>query len=92
MKYVVIKYFTDLTDRGYAYHVGDEFPRQGVSVSQKRIEELSSDKNRRHTPLIKAVESASPSPEKVVEDVKTDESTPSVSEAQEKPKKSRRRK
>ena len=51
----VIKHFTDLQDEGYAYSVGDEFPRKGKKVSKARLEELSSDKNKRHTPLIEEV-------------------------------------
>ena len=51
----VIKHFTDLQDEGYAYSVGDEFPRTGKKVSKARLEELSSDKNKRHTPLIEEV-------------------------------------
>ena len=50
-----IKYFTDLQDNNYAYHVGDDFPREGLSVSPKRLAELSSDKNRRGVPVIEEV-------------------------------------
>lgn len=56
MKYVVISYFTDLRDYDHAYNVGDEFPRQGVTVSEERIAELSSGRNKQRRPLIKAVE------------------------------------
>lgn len=55
-KFVTIKYFTDLQDNGHAYHEGDIFPREGLEVSDERIEELSTDANRRNEPLIKAVE------------------------------------
>lgn len=55
-KYEVIDFFTDLRDYDHPYNVGDEFPRQGVTVSEERIAELSSDKNRQGRPLIKAVE------------------------------------
>lgn len=55
-KYEVISYFTDLRDYDHAYNVGDEFPRQGVTVSEERIAELSSSNNKQHRPLIKAVE------------------------------------
>lgn len=55
-KYEVISYFTDLRDYDHAYNVGDEFPRQGVNVSEERIAELSSSKNKQRRPLIKAVE------------------------------------
>lgn len=55
-KYEVISFFTDLRDYDYPYNVGDEFPRQGVTVSEERLAELSSNKNKQHRPLIKAVE------------------------------------
>ncbi len=55
-RYEVISFFTDLKDYDHPYKVGDEFPRQGVTVSEERIKELSSDKNRQGRPLIRAVE------------------------------------
>lgn len=55
-KYEVIDFFTDLRDYDHPYNVGDEFPRQGVTVSEERLAELSSDKNKQGRPLIKAVE------------------------------------
>lgn len=58
--YRVIKYFTDLQDGGHAYHEGDAFPRGGFEVSEKRLMELSTNKNRRRIPLI----------EKVIEEIK----------------------
>lgn len=64
MTYRVIKSFTDMQDNGYMYHVGDLFPRMGFNVSAERIEELSTDKNRRRTPLIEAVAVEKPKPEK----------------------------
>ena len=54
--YKVIKAFTDLQDKKYAYSVGDTYPREGITVSERRLEELSSDKNKRHKPLIEKVE------------------------------------
>ena len=54
--YKVIEYFEDLKDDNYAYHAGDTFPREGVTVTQTRAKELSTSKNRRGRPLIKAVE------------------------------------
>lgn len=55
MTYEVIKYFTDLQDNDYEYNVGDVFPREDLKVSDDRIKELSTDKNRQRTPLIKPV-------------------------------------
>lgn len=57
-RYKVIGFFTDLRDYDHPYNVGDVFPRQGVIVSEERIAELSSNKNRQGRPLIKAVEVA----------------------------------
>ena len=55
--YKVIHYFTDLQDFNHPYDVGDEFPRQGVSVTEERIKELSGSLNKQKKPLIKLVES-----------------------------------
>lgn len=54
--YRVIKHFIDLHDDDYSYNVGDTFPREGVAVLDKRIEELSGCDNKQHTPLIEFVE------------------------------------
>ena len=54
--YKVLVNFTDLQDNNYRYHAGDKFPRKGAKVSDERLEELSTDKNRRHKPMIKEVE------------------------------------
>lgn len=50
--YRVVKLFTDLKDKGHLYNVGDLFPRKGLEVSEDRIAELMSSKNKQHTPLI----------------------------------------
>ena len=57
----VIKYFTDMQDNNFAYDVGDEYPRKGMSVLPSRIKELASNKNRQGCPLIEEI------PEKVEE-------------------------
>ena len=48
-------------DNNFAYQVGDEYPRKGMSVLPSRIKELASDKNRQGVPLIEEI------PEKVDE-------------------------
>ena len=53
--YEVIHFFTDLNDKNHAYHTGDTFPRDGVSVSDDRVKELSGNGNKLGLPLIKAV-------------------------------------
>lgn len=55
MQYRVIKMFTDLQDKEYAYQVGDTYPREGLSPTDERITELSTDKNRQGVPLIEAI-------------------------------------
>ena len=57
MSYKVIHYFVDLQDFNHPYHVGDTFPRAGMKVSEKRLEELASNKNKQKRPLILLVKS-----------------------------------
>lgn len=52
MGYKVIHFFNDLQDFNHAYHVGDAYPRMGVRVSDARIAELASSKNKQGKPLI----------------------------------------
>ena len=52
MSYKVIHRFADLQDFNHLYNVGDTFPRIGMKVSQSRIDELASGKNKLKTPLI----------------------------------------
>ena len=61
--YKVIKFFTDLKDHDHAYRVGDIFPRKGLTVSEERLKELSTDQNKRGIPLIEAVAEDKPEPE-----------------------------
>ena len=65
----VIKYFTDMQDNNFAYNVGDEYPRKGMSVMPSRLRELSGSDNRQGVPLIEEV--AEPKKSKTVE--KTDD-------------------
>lgn len=53
--YRVIKAFTDMQDNNFAYNVGNEYPRKGMSVLQSRINELASSKNRQGVPLIEEI-------------------------------------
>ena len=52
MKYKVIHSFADLNDNKYKYETGDEFPRPGLEVSEDRIKELSSMRNKAKMILI----------------------------------------
>ena len=73
--YKVIKHFTDMQDNNFAYQVGDEYPRKGMSVLPSRINELASDKNRQKTPLIEEIPEnvEEPKKEKKTKSVETDE-------------------
>lgn len=54
--YKVIKFFTDLHDGEHSYNVGDEFPREGVEVTEERLAELAGNNNKQGAPLIELVE------------------------------------
>lgn len=68
--YKVIKHFTDMQDGNFAYNVGDEFPRKGMSVLPSRIKELASDKNRQGVPLIEEIPDVEEAPEKKTKSTK----------------------
>ena len=68
--YKVIKHFTDLQDNNFAYQVGDEYPRKGMSVLPSRIKELASDKNRQGCPLIEEIPDVEEAPEKKTKSTK----------------------
>ena len=54
--YKVIKFFTDLHDNNYPYNVGDVFPRDGVTVTAGRLEELAGSNNKQGVPLIEYID------------------------------------
>lgn len=54
--YKALVYFEDLQDNRHPYNEGDIFPRDGLSVTEERLQELSSTKNRRKEKLIEFVE------------------------------------
>ena len=68
--YKVIKAFTDMQDNNFAYNVGDEYPRKGLSVLQSRINELASNKNRQGVPLIEEIPDVEDKPEKKTKSTK----------------------
>lgn len=75
--YKVIKLFTDLQDGRHLYNVGDTFPRDGVEVSEDRINELMGSDNKQGTPLIEEIPTgASPLAEETLEDAETDVNPP----------------
>ena len=48
----VIAYFEDLQDNSRPYNPGDVFPREGLTVTPERLNELSSSENAQKRPLI----------------------------------------
>ena len=91
--YTVIKQFIDLQDKNHPYNVGDDFPREGLKVTKERIEELSSDRNKRKKPLIEIAtsqeetkeESKAEPKEKPQEEVKKNDRSGSSKNAKSKP-------
>ena len=51
----VFKRFYDLKDNNHAYYEGDIYPHNKSKVSEKRIAELSSNKNKMGVPLIEEI-------------------------------------
>lgn len=89
-KYRVIKFFTDLQDKGYAYNVGDVFPRHGLNVTESRIKQLMSAGNKQHTPLIEVEEDTEEGFSEVKEDAEDTQAivdAPKKSEGKKKPRK-----
>lgn len=68
MTYEVIKSFTDLQDNNFLYNVGDTYPREGYTPTDRRIDELSGSANKQHTPLIKARQNAAESVTEGIDD------------------------
>lgn len=58
--YKVIKFFVDLQDNNQPYNIGDTYPRKGLNVSEERLAELASDKNKQGVPLIELIASEAP--------------------------------
>lgn len=54
--YRVVHLFTDLQDSDHRYDVGDIFPRDGLTVSEERLRELSTANNKQHCVLIEHVD------------------------------------
>ncbi len=56
-KYIVVyERFKDLEDNDFIYKKGDDYPREGLIPTKKRIKELSTTKNKIGEALIKKVE------------------------------------
>ena len=59
-----------MQDNNFAYNVGDEYPRKGMSVLPSRIRELATDKNRQGIPLIDEIPDIEDKPEKKTKSTK----------------------
>lgn len=59
-----------MQDNNFAYQVGDEYPRKGVSVLPSRIKELAGSKNRQGCPLIEEIPDVEEAPEKKTKSTK----------------------
>lgn len=55
MTFLVIAPFVDLEDGHHMYRVGDIYPRAGLNVSDERIMQLLSNKNKAHKSLLERV-------------------------------------
>ena len=64
--YITVIPFVDLQDNNHKYNIGDDYPRDGYTPTDERIEELSTEKNKRGEPLIKCVKEG-------ISDIDTDE-------------------
>lgn len=59
-----------MQDNNFAYNIGDEYPRKGMSVLPSRIRELATDKNRQGVPLIEEIPDIEEAPEKKTKSTK----------------------
>ena len=53
-----------MQDNNFAYNIGDEYPRKGMSVLPSRIKELAGKKNRQGCPLIEEIPEIEEAPKK----------------------------
>lgn len=68
MEYIVKVGFDDLQDNEYRYEPGDIYPREGIEPTEERINELSTENNKRGVQLITAIKTAKNDTEKAKED------------------------
>lgn len=83
--YKTIVRFVDLQDKNHVYNVGDVFPREGMVVSEYRLEELATKKNRRKIELIKKVEDEPKAEVKAEAEVAVDEPAEIAEQPEKKP-------
>lgn len=94
--YKAIVTFKDLKDDSYAYHPGDKYPRDGFTPTPERIEELSTEKNRRGIPVIAEIkpkkETKKEEPKAEIEEPKEEPAEEPVKAEAPKPKRERKKK
>ncbi len=61
--YQVLELFADLQDHNHIYQPGDSFPREGLTVSPKRLAELAGKENKRKRPVIAEIKEETQSEE-----------------------------
>ena len=88
--YKVVEAFTDLKDNNHVYLAGDKFPREGARVSEERVAELASAKNKRGKVLIKAVDVPQKAEIPSLEEEKTEKAEVSV-KSKKQPKKAKKK-
>lgn len=54
-KYNVLETFKETNHGGIVYKKGDTYPKEGQKTSKKRIEELTTDKNKYKRPFLEEV-------------------------------------
>lgn len=62
--YRVLRDFADLQDNKHFYRTGDIFPRAGLDVSDERVAELASTRNKAGKVLIEAIDDGRKSAQK----------------------------
>ena len=58
MGYKAVEFFRDGADDNRLYSPGEDYPRQGLTVSEARLLELSTEANRRGAPMIRRTDPA----------------------------------
>lgn len=67
MGYIAKCRFADLEDGKWLYLAGDAYPRDGLTVTDKRLRELAGSDNRMGFPLIEKVDEPGEAPPEPVE-------------------------
>lgn len=71
--YRVVRKFKDTKHGGHIYRVGDEYPTEGFKASKKRLEELSTTKNKYGKVYIEKSSDGADQPDPAVDETSVDE-------------------